>query len=258
MTVLFALIRKGWLDVRWMLLMIAGTAFGLCWLFVFFTRKIEARPRFPAGVPTIEIEMRFWENVPLFLLMIAIWAIARGSAAVAGEVEKGTIDLILSRPVSRLEYLVSQLVVGSLGLAFIVAAMVAGNLTGAHYNTLKSPPSLFTLSKPALNLAAYGWAIYGYTFLLSSVDIVRWRPTMIASVATLAGYIAHVVANIPQLDEWWKWIDHLSIYRACRLLEVATKGETLAFNAGLLWAIGAVGVAAGFAVFLRRDLPAAS
>ena len=258
MSILVALIRKSWLDVRWMLLMIAGTAFGLCWLFVFFTRKIETRPRFPGNVPTIEIEMRFWENVPLFLLMIAIWAIARGSAAVAGEIEKGTIDLILSRPVPRPEYLASQFLVGVLGLVLIVAAMVAGNLTGAHYNPLKSPPALLTLAKPALNLAAYGWAIYGYTFLLSSLDLVRWRPMMIASVATLAGYIAHVVANIPQLDESWKWIDHLSIYRACKLLEVATKGETLAFNAGLLGAIGAVGVVVGFLVFHRRDLPAGS
>ena len=67
--------------------------------------------------------------------------------------------------------------------------------------------------------------------MLSTLDIVRWRPNLIASVATLAMFIALVLANIPQLEDW-KWLEKFSIFKAYDPVEVVTKGETLAFNAG--------------------------
>lgn len=258
MTVILALIRKNLLDARWVLVAIASTLFGLCWLLVFATHRIEVRGRVPEGVPTIQIEMNLWNNNPFILLLVGLWAISRGSAAVAGEIEKGSMDLVMSRPVRRSSFLIAQVVVAAVGLSLIGGAMVAGNLVGAHYNSLRSPPSAFTLSKPTLNLAAFGWAVYGYSLLLSSFDLVRWRPIMIASAVTLASYIAHVVANIPPLRDEWGWIDNFSMFKACNVVEVATKGETLAFNAGLLGAIGASGIALGFVAFARRDLPAGS
>jgi ABC-2 type transport system permease protein len=142
------------------------------------------------------------------------------------------------------------------GLALLALAMLAGTLVGSRYNTLISPASAATLAKPALNLVAFGWAIFGYTFVLSTLDLVRWRPNLIGSVATLAGFIALVLANIPQLD--MKWLAKLSIFKAYDPVEVVVKGETLAFNASVLGIIGLVGVVLGFVIFARRDLPAGS
>ena len=74
---------------------------------------------------SVSIMMAFW-NHPLIILMISIWAIGRGSGAVAAEIERGTMDLILSRPVARWTYLASQVVVATLGLAILAAALFAG------------------------------------------------------------------------------------------------------------------------------------
>ena len=205
---------------------------------------------------TAAIEMAFW-NHPFVLLMFAVWAISRGSASVAGEIERGTMDLVLSRPVPRFSYLSSQVAAALTGMAILAAAMIAGNLVGSHYNTLSDPPSAGLLLKPAANLVAFALAIYGYTTLCSTVDLVRWRPNLIASVATLAGFIAQVVANIPSLEEY-KWLEHLSIFKAYNPVEVVTKGENFAFNAGILGLIGLIGLTLGYAAFLRRDLPAGS
>ena len=60
--------------------------------------------------------MAFW-NHPFFLILISIWAIVRGSAAVAAEVERGTMDLLLSRPVARSSYLASQVCMALAGLS---------------------------------------------------------------------------------------------------------------------------------------------
>jgi len=273
MTATWALFRKNLLDARWMLLTISSSLFGLSWLFVHVAYRIEARMKEATGggpplrmlrglggaamdFSTAAIEMAFW-NHPFVLLMFAAWAIARGTASVAGEIERGTMDLILSRPVTRFAYLNSQVLSALFGLALLGASMVAGNLVGTRYNTLSDPPSLLILSKPALNLFAFGAAIYGYTFFCSTVDLVRWRPNLIASVATLAGFIAIVIANIPSLEDY-KWLEHLSIFKAYNPVEVVTQGRTLAFNAGILGTIGAIGLILGFACFLRRDLPAGS
>ena len=74
---------------------------------------------------SVSIMMTFW-NHPLIMLMISIWAIGRGSGAVAAEIERGTMDLILSRPVARWTYLAAQVVVATVGLAILAAALFAG------------------------------------------------------------------------------------------------------------------------------------
>ncbi len=275
MSVIFSLFLKGLLEARWMLGIISASLFGLAWWFVHFASRIEAalkvatRARRPAGMlrglggsamdfSTAAIEMSFWTiNTLLVPMVMAIWAISRGSGSVAGEIEKGTMDLILSRPVARWAYLSSHVAVAVFGLMAIAASMMAGNLTGAYFNHLENPLSALALTRPSLNLIALGWAIFGYTFLVSCADHARWRPTLIGSVATLAGFIALVVSGIPSAEEW-KWLEKVSIFKAYNPVEVVTTGATLAFNVGILGAVGGVGVILGFVIFARRDLPAGS
>ena len=273
MTAFLSLVRKNLLESRWMLGSLTLALFWLSWLFVHVAYRIEKSIREEMGgggasrmlrglggssmdFSTGAIEMAFW-NHPFILLMFSLWAIARGSASVAGELERGTMDLVMSRPVSRTSFVASQVAVGLIGMVLMVAAMLLGNLAGTRFNTLESPPSLLSLSRPSINLLVFGWAIYGYAFLLSSGDIVRWRPTMIASIATLAMFVALVVASIPSLEEW-RWLSQVSIFKAYNPVEAITKGEALAFNAWLLVAIGSAGAVIGYLVFLRRDLPAGS
>jgi ABC-2 type transport system permease protein len=199
------------------------------------------------------IEMAFW-NHPFIVLTFAIWVIGRGSAAVAAEVERGTMDLILSRPVSRTRYLAAQVTVALTGLAVLAGAMILGNWLATRYNPIQDPPSLALLLKPSANLAALGLSIYGYTLLCSALDSVRWRPTLIASVVTLAGFIANVVANLPTLEDW-KWLEKFSIFKAFDPVEVVTKGQTLAFNLAILSGLGVAGVVLAFLAFSVRDLP---
>jgi ABC-2 type transport system permease protein len=276
MTAFWALIRKQVVDARWTLGFSAAALFGLSWLFVYATSRIEERMRAVAALggaarpmrmlrglggesmdfSSPAIEMAFW-NHPFIVLTFAIWVIGRGSAAVAAEVERGTMDLILSRPVSRARYLAAQVVVALAGLAVLAGAMILGNWLATRYNSIQDPPSLALLLKPSANLAALGLSIYGYTLLCSTLDSVRWRPTLIASVVTLAGFIANVVANLPTLEDW-KWLEKFSIFKAFDPVEVVTKGQTLGFNLAILSGLGVAGVIVAFLAFAVRDLPSNS
>ena len=203
------------------------------------------------------IEVTYW-TFPVISPLFAAWAIARGSAAVAGEIEKGTMDLVMSRPVGRSTFLMAQVASATFGLLLMAAMMVAGNLVAARYYPVETPPSAWLLGKPALNLFALGWAVYGYSLLLSTYDHVRWRPNLIAAVATLAGFIAPIIAGLPTFEDYKKYLEAVSVFKAYNPVEAVTKGETLAFNAGILGVVGAVGIALGFLIFARRDLPAGS
>jgi ABC-2 type transport system permease protein len=272
MSVVLTLVRKNLLDSRWLLAICSSALFGLCWVFVYAAHRAEVNMQTAMGNRRAEgmlrgmggssmdfssaaIEVAYW-NIPLFTLLFAVWAIARGSIAVAGEIEKGTMDLVLSRPVRRSSFLASQVLTAVFGLVLLGGSMVAGSLVGSHYNTLIEPASAYTLSKPALNMVAFGWAIFGYSFMLSTLDYTRWRPNLIASVVTLAQYIALVLSTIPPLDV--KWLEKFSLFKLYDPVEAVVKGENLVFNTGLLGIIGLIGVVLGFVFFARRDLPAGS
>lgn len=272
----WALIRKQVHESRWTLVVSALVLFGLGWLSVYVTSLNETRIAEQLGtgrggdrirwmrslgvtdVPTSPmIMMAFW-NHPFFLILVSIWAIGRGSAAVAAEVERGTMDLLLSRPVSRTSYLASQVVVALLGLAVLAAFLAAGSSLAVRYNRLNEPPEVGTLIEAAINLAALGLPIFGYTLLASSVDYVRWRPTWVGSCLTLAGFIAFVIALMPVFEDaaWRPWLERVSIFKAYNPVEIVTKGETLGTNLAILAGLGVSCITVSFFLFARRDLPA--
>jgi ABC-2 type transport system permease protein len=271
-----ALLRKHLHDTRGTLLLSGAALFALGWLYVFFTSLNEGKiieslasdsddDRFRwlrnMGMleqpPTEQIIVVMW-NSPFILLTIAIWAIARGSIAVGAEVERGTLDLIMSRPVTRSAYLLTHVVVAVLGLLFLGLALATGATVGVHYNFLRVPPTFATFLPAAVNLAALGSPIYGYTLLASSLDHVRWRATMIGSVLTLAGFIARVIAIAPPMQkfEWRIWLERASIFKLFDPVDAVSSAQSLNFNLAVLAGLGAGCIVLAFLAFAHRDLPA--
>jgi ABC-2 type transport system permease protein len=271
-----ALLRKHVHDSRGMLLLSAAAFFALGWLFVFVTSlneseilkalaedSPESRFRWLRSMgleeqpPSATIIMTFWSH-PFIISIISFWAIARGSIAVAAEVERGTLDLIMSRPVSRTSYLLSHVLIALLGILVLSLALALGAWVGTWYNALRVPPTLGILVRPAVNLAALGLPIYGYTLLFSALDQVRWRPTMLGSVLTLAGFIAWVISVIPVLQKypWRKWLERFSIFKLYNPVDAVSGAELLGRNTAILAALGAGCIVMAFIGFARRDLPA--
>jgi ABC-2 type transport system permease protein len=262
-------------ESRWFLGTASASLFGLGWLSSFIACRVERQfhrvvgeeaerfQQFTRGMggaamdfSSLSFQVMFWGH-PFVMLIVCLWAISRGSAAVAGEIERGTLDVTLSRPVSRLEYFATQVGGGMLGLVILALALVIGNRVGGIYNPVSDPPSALALIKLAANLALVGVAIYGYSLLFASWDVVRWRPNLFASVMTLAGYVAGVASTFPTLSDW-EWIGRFSVFKAFEPVEVAVTGETFWRHTAGLGALGAVAIAMAFAVFQRRDLPANS
>ena len=208
----------------------------------------------------IETMMLYFLTVGIPIMIPLFWGISRGSAAVAAEIERGTMDMILSRPVSRSAYLMAHVITTLIGFVLMVVFLVAGNKAGELFYSVDISPSVKALARPAINVAAMGLATFGITLAMSAWDLVRWRPNMIASMLTIAQLVGYAMANQPETadDSWYKVPGKLSIFSTFFPIEAFVKGEKLPYNVGVLSCVFVVGVLAALWRFNTRDLPANS
>ncbi len=75
---------------------------------------------------------------PAMQMILALWAIARSTQAIAGEIDRGTMELLLAQPISRFQVWLSHLLVETGAIAVLALLPVAGLALGAWYiNPLK-------------------------------------------------------------------------------------------------------------------------
>ena len=71
---------------------------------------------------------------PIVLLLVTVWAISRGSDAVSGELNRGTMEMVLAQPVTRFGVLGTQAAVTLGGAALLAAAALVGNERGPGHD----------------------------------------------------------------------------------------------------------------------------
>jgi ABC-2 type transport system permease protein len=109
--------------------------------------------------------VKLFSMLPLFL---GVYVVLYALGMVAGEEERGTLDVLLSTPASRGQMIVEKL--GSLGvsLAAILSMMFAGILLGAA--TLESfPVDMGLLLQSVLNILPVTLFMAGFTLLLTTL-----------------------------------------------------------------------------------------
>ena len=68
---------------------------------------------------------------PLMQFVFCIWAVGRASGAIAGEIDRGTMELLLAQPLARSRLVLSHLIVDCLTIPVLCLSLWAGNWIGA-------------------------------------------------------------------------------------------------------------------------------
>ena len=214
---------------------------------------------------------------PLTQTILCIWAIGRAAGAIAGEIDRGTMELLQAQPLPRYRVILAHLGVDFVTIPLLCLCLWAGNWMGVGlFGTIDRAAPISTselridptfLAPGLLNMAALMFAVSGYTMWLSSAGRFRGRVLGIAVVLTLLQFLVNVVGQMwnaaeplrpftvfyyyqPQqimLEHWWS----VDLGKAWHL------GRALAMNViAVLVAVGAMGYGMALWTFSRRDLPA--
>lgn len=267
---------KAWHDGRWLLAGCAAVLLLFGWVFVWLSAQIPvdllaqlllALPGFLpkiVGLPIDEIatpvgKIALYFLDPIVLVVAAVWAIARGSDTVAGELERGTLELLLAQPVRRIAVWWTQLGMLLAGCAVMAAAAWLGIALGlwtvdlgpdTHISAARFLPS-------SLNLLGLTVFLGALTTLVSALDNYRWRAIgVVGSVSVVAMIVKLLSRTAPNL-EWLMYFTFLGAYWPQTLANQPQHAWTLlAWYNGVLLGLSAVLLAAAAWVFCRRDLPA--
>jgi ABC-2 type transport system permease protein len=181
-------------------------------------------------------------------LVAAGFAIVVGSAAVAGEIERGSVDLWLSVPVARWRLLLAKIVAALIGLLVIVVATVAAIAIGAA--AIDEWPGIGPLLAVLVTLPGIVVTVLGYSVLFSTMFGRRGIAAGLASGVTLLSYLFWIIANMSASVDWLRYLSIFSAYDAQAALSDATVHWV---GLAVLLLVGIACAGAALAIFERRD-----
>lgn len=191
-----------------------------------------------------------WSH-PITLAMGAAIAIVLAAHGIAGEIESGTMELLLSQPLSRLSYLAAHSIFALSSLMVLSLGGIAGTIGGQNYYELRmfETGALLELS---LNYFLLQCAWFGVTLVFS---VFGREGGSVARAAFLLALLSYIIQVIGRLLPAASFVLPYSLYNyyspQAILVELSPVGGSLA----VLFVVFVTSL--GFVAwkFQRRDIP---
>lgn len=184
---------------------------------------------------------------PFLVMMIAMWAIVRGSDIVSGEISRGTMEMLLSQPVSRRQVFVTHSMVTLGGVVLLVVLVWLAMWVSVHTTDVKVPDetqssfwsqttalikmmqgearNIPLVEKPMadyvsasvfwpglINLLLLGCFIASIATMVSSVDRFRWRTLGISVGIYMIAAMIKILGMSSEAFAWTEWFTFFSLY----------------------------------------------
>ncbi len=189
---------------------------------------------------------------PLALAMLGIFAVGAAATAIAGERARGTLEVLLARPISRSSLYVSILVALLIAVTIVLIALLGGMIGGAVAIGLVDQLDLGQLPLVVLN-GFLLWAGFTLFSLAASVTFDRPGPAIGLSVGWL---LFHYFLEI--LGSLWTdvaWTQEYSLLHHFNPGEILT-GKLEPTDLVIVLVAAVVPLVYALFVFPRRDLAA--
>ena len=196
----------------------------------------------PAGYLNAEL---FSLMIPLLLLVVAI---GMGARAIAGEEERGTLELLLATPVSRRRVLLEKVAAGllmlsALGVVLLVALVAGARLAGMDIATAR-------LAAAALSVVALTLPFGALALALGCATGARGTAIGPSVAVAAAAYLLNSLAPLSAALKPWRVVSPFHWYDAEAVLSTGPRWGYLV----LLAATAAALTALAALLFERRDI----
>jgi ABC-2 type transport system permease protein len=189
---------------------------------------------------------------PMALAFLGIFAIGTSTAAIAGERERGTLEVLLARPLSRTSLYVTVALAVVILVALVLGAMLAGEWVGIVVQDLTDEVEWSRMPVVFAN-GLLLWMAFGAFGLAASVSFDRHAPALgVALAYLLLNYFLEVLGSL-----WTDvaWSQEYSLFHHFQPAEILT-GRTDPIDFLILGVAVLVPVIWALVVFPRRDLAA--
>ncbi|HET7264801.1 MAG TPA: ABC transporter permease subunit [bacterium] len=187
---------------------------------------------------------------PFVLVLMSAFPIAFASGALAGEVERRTIALVLTRPISRRQVVTSIALVMVAGIVAMCAALWMGLVLVTRLRGL-GPVDVTALGWAAASGTVAFWVIGGVTLLSSAAASEAGRAGAVGTAFALVSYVADYVANLAPA---WRWLKRYSVFAYWDPQGVVARGGLIWSDVAVLVGVAALTTVLAVVVFERRDV----
>ncbi len=267
--------NKTWGDQRVLLLSLAALWAAFPWLYILLSAQIEM-PAFQnvllkvipddwqklSGVPFSEVAtyagrvaLAFVD--PVVVLAATVWGITRGSDAVSGPLERGTMEMLLAAPVRRSAIFLTQALATTAAAALLCGVLLVSVWTVVSLGPWAGKVEPVRFLPAVANVFGLMVCMAGISACVSAADSHRWRTIGIMCGLYVTAILTKLVGRLSGVLGWVGYLSVLNAYEPQRLVGGGPEAwRMLAWYDGILLGIGIVAYLIGAVIFSRRDLPA--
>ena len=265
---MFTIIWRTIKDRKYSIIVFSAAGVLLLWLYVLlfpamqemaddFLKVLEGYPE--AFMNMFPITEATFANIENFLAMeqyslmipilIIFMLVAMAAVGLAGEVERGTAEILLSRPVSRLKIFFARYLVGIFALiVFIVASTIMIIPLGELHNVDYILENFISIS---ILCFVFGWAVFSIAIMLSAIFSERSRVYMIMGGLMVGMYVLQIIASI---SEKWENLQYVSFFYYYDYEKALLDNSLDALNIILFIGVAIICTVVGAYLFNKRDV----
>ena len=188
-----AIWKRTWGDQRVLVLSLAALWVAFPWIYISLSAQIQMSAfqdvllrAIPqewqklSGVPFSEVATHTGRVAlafidPVVVLAATVWGITRGSDAVSGQLERGTMEMVLAAPVGRVAVFLTQALATTLAALSLSGVLLLGVTTAVAFGPWAGQVEPTRFLPAAANVFGLMVCMAGITACVSAADSHRWR-----------------------------------------------------------------------------------
>ncbi|MCF7974872.1 MAG: ABC transporter permease [Phycisphaerae bacterium] len=189
-------------------------------------------------------------NHPLVMILYMLYAVGVPTSLLAGEVQRGTMELILSRQTTKTQVYTCVGLITVIGMFAMVLVMFLGTTAGTHMYTFKQDVPLDDFFKIAINGGLMASAVGGIALLAAAC----FRRPVAVSVTVTYLVLMYFTSFV---SEWWPRLAFLSpatLFHYINGFDIFVKHVWPVRDMAVLVTVMIAATVLGGIVWQRRDL----
>jgi len=188
---------------------------------------------------------------PLVLLLYMLFAVGVPTALLGGEIQRGTMELILSRRVRKTHVYICAGLITVVGMYALAMVMFMGTVVATRIYDFYQEVPLYFFFRVAVAGGLLASTVAGITLLAAAC----FRRGLAVPVTVAFLVLQHFISI---LSDWWarmEWMAPLSLFNYVDGPEIFKSGGWPISDMCVLLSVLAVSTVSGGIIWSRRDLP---